>query len=514
MALSSQGGFDSQEDISPFISVGNQTDTPDNIQTPASVSAISSGGAVLGNLPYALRIQSNHFYDDNSVHEADQIISLLQRDLFNRVTRVKEGLLVESMFPDEAFGFPINEKFVENFYNVFLNNYGSLDPTNFKSEKITEVFLNRMISTIADFLNATKQLPTFKPLRYFTSAYSDTPLKGQPLKRKPDIILVSLVDGHIRKDDNLRWDDVHAFIEHTIEARTPQRMPNTITVKSFLAFCSQPERDFFISLGFNGKGFFIVVTDHVGQIDTDIIPFSNSLIFLRMLMGLAFLPESLIGKDSTITRIGASKLSGDKFDILYPKIPYHNPTPSIRLMASSSSSSVDGPFTSISTSSPESSGSIDATSTPVSPKQIYTISVGPTIYKVVGVLFKSRTLIGRATTVFLVQLPDKRFGVLKDSWITTDRPQEAEFLQNLCIPFGPQLVNHCILRNTRDLRKHAVIPSPNSECREKRRIVTFPAGVHISDFTSLWELMVAFLDIVIGMEDWLLLSFPAFDTFL
>jgi hypothetical protein len=39
------------------------------------------------------------------------------------------------------------------------------------------------------------------------------------------------------------------------------------------------------------------------------------------------------------------------------------------------------------------------------------------------------------------------------------------------------------------------------ERREKRRVVTYPAGVHISDFSSLWELLVAFLDVVIGMED-------------
>ena len=33
----------------------------------------------------------------------------------------------------------------------------------------------------------------------------------------------------------------------------------------------------------------------------------------------------------------------------------------------------------------------------------------------------------------------------------------------------------------------------------KRRIVIYPAGVHIADFTSLLKLMAAFMDIVIGM---------------
>jgi hypothetical protein len=90
---------------------------------------------------------------------------------------------------------------------------------------------------------------------------------------------------------------------------------------------------------------------------------------------------------------------------------------------------------------------------------------------------------------------------LKDSWITVDRPQEAAFLQGLQIPFGPELVDHCVLRNTNTFRKCPIKQSLTYELREKRRAVMYPAGVHISDFTSLWELLVAFLDIVIGMED-------------
>jgi hypothetical protein len=496
---------DSQDDISPFISVSDQTDTPDKIQTPATVSIPVSLNGAAPKSPYTLRIQSNHFYDDQSAHTAEEIKSLIQHDLFGRITQMKEGLLVESMFPDEAFGFPVNEKFVENFYGSFLSESGGLDKANFKNDgETTEIFLNRTIATIAQFLDATKQV-TLKPLRYFSSAFSSKPLSGHQMKRKPDVILVSLIDGSIPDCTNIRWDDVQAFVEHTIESRTPQRLPDTVSVKSYLTFCAQPERDFLVCLCFTGKGFHIVVTDHVGQIETDLIPFSNSLVFLRILMGLAFLPDNLIGKDATITRHEAGKPSSQAFITVYQPFPYNIPSPSIKLMAPSSPSSV-GPFTvtSIPTSTPSSSrasGSIGATPTSVSPGKISTISVGRNIYKVDRVLFKSRTLIGRATTVFLVKLPDNRYGVLKDSWITTDRLEEAAFIQGPHIPFGPELVDNCILRNTHTLRGHPMRPSPKSERREKRRIVTYPAGVHISDFTSLWELLVAFLDIVIGMED-------------
>ena len=92
-------------------------------------------------------------------------------------------------------------------------------------------------------------------------------------------------------------------------------------------------------------------------------------------------------------------------------------------------------------------------------------------------------------------------GVLKDSWIAMDRMKETIFLQGLDIPFGPTLVDHCILQNTSAYRDHPIVPSGNADHREKQHIVTYPAGVHISNFTSLWELLVAFLDIVIGMQD-------------
>jgi hypothetical protein len=61
---------DSQDDISPFISVSDQTDTPDKIQTPATVSIPVSLNGAAPKSPYTLRIQSNHFYDDQSAHTA------------------------------------------------------------------------------------------------------------------------------------------------------------------------------------------------------------------------------------------------------------------------------------------------------------------------------------------------------------------------------------------------------------------------------------------------------------
>ena len=116
-------------------------------------------------------------------------------------------------------------------------------------------------------------------------------------------------------------------------------------------------------------------------------------------------------------------------------------------------------------------------------------------------MFESKSLIGCSTKVYLVELPDGGRAVLKDSWITTNRLQEPTILEGLTIPFGPNLLESTILRNTDDLRRHISDKATINESRQKRRIAIDPAGVHISDFTSVWESTVAFLDIVIGMCD-------------
>ena len=98
-------------------------------------------------------------------------------------------------------------------------------------------------------------------------------------------------------------------------------------------------------------------------------------------------------------------------------------------------------------------------------------------------------------------MPDGSKGILKDSWIPPARSPESKFLEGLAIPFGPQIIDHDILRNTGTLQTYSVEAPALDECQEKHRIVIYPTGVHIADFASLLELMAAFMDIVIGMYD-------------
>jgi hypothetical protein len=389
------------------------------------------------------------------------------------------------VFPDEAFGFSVNTQFAQNFHGIFLDSCGTINGDNFTSEDKTAIFLNRMITTISCFLHASGQTH-FKPLRYFTATLKNTPITGDFLNRKPDIAVVRLVNGNYPQKEKLQWNDVQALAEQTISEDPPARMADTIIDKNYLMFCAQPERNYIINLCIVKKGFFLIVSDHVGQIETDRLAFdqpSDVISLLRVVMGIAFLPDKWLGIDDTIIRRVNRTPFSDNFEKMYPVFQSTFIEPNLSVFYPRSD--IGNPF---------------AITTEEGECDFDTISIGDTTYKVVSLLFQSYALIGRATKVFLVKFPDGREGVLKDSFVTTDRSTEASILKDLTIPFGPELVNHCVFEDTNFFRRSLKIPAQNWEVRQKRRTVTFPAGVHISEFTSLWELMVAFLDVAVGMS--------------
>lgn len=429
---------------------------------------------------YELRTQSNLITSELFDFRKDEINKLLFRDLKGRVMQVSDAF-VETLFPDTAFGFPINNLFLRNFRGSLISTNDRIEIHHFQNESSTSNFLNTMVSTIATFLASTKK-SSLKPLRYFSSRFSSIPLDGHPVKRKPDITLFRLINGCTRMEtDGMRWEDVQGMIEHTREKKTPKRMVETVAVKSYMTFCMQLERDFIPFVCIIGEGFQVILVDHEGHIETDVFSFSrttstqSALIFFRMVMGLAFLPDALIGLDSSIKRQEQGLSSGRPFHDEFPPMKVTVENPSIPLLVPVPEPSIDNP------------------------PDVLSISVGSTVYPVIRLLFASQTLIGRSTKAFLVQLPDGRLAVLKDSWCLSEIASEAKFLEELTIPFGPQLIDHCVLRNTASYRDNSINTHLKCRTRQKRRIVTFPAGVPISDFSSLWELMVAILDVVIGM---------------
>ena len=107
--------------------------------------------------------------------------------------------IAANLFPDETFSFPISDQFMKNFCGSFIPKGKLFDTSNFKSKVMTALFLNQMVTTISDFLCATKKT-SLKPLHYFSSIQSDTPLSGHPAKVKPNILIVFSLMVVFRKE--------------------------------------------------------------------------------------------------------------------------------------------------------------------------------------------------------------------------------------------------------------------------------------------------------------------------
>jgi hypothetical protein len=451
---------------------------------------------------YELRTQSNLVTDEIFDFRQHDINRLLVRDLAGRTMRASDAF-VESLFPDTAFGFPINNEFMKTFRGSLLTANDEIDSGNFESESSTSNFLNTMVSTIASF----KQ--HLIPLRYFSSAFSAVALGGHPVKRKPDISLFRLINGCTQSEaSGMLWRDIHGIIEVTREKKTPPRMVETVTVKSYITFCLQPERDFFLLICITGEGFRVIMIDHEGQVQTEVLPFSltysarNASTFFRMIMGLAFLPDEMLGLDPSIVLHARGESSGRRFRDQFP--PLNIAAQNLPQLWALHPALVDNPLNPSTNNPPDVPYDLRISNCH---SGIASITVNSTVYQVVRVLFVSQALIGRSTRTFLVKLPDGRYGVLKDSWCYSESSTEAEFLEAFSIPFIPQLIDHCLLRSTARHRDNPINISdmPKRETREKRRVVIYPAGYPLSEFHSLWELVVVILDVVIGMVDSLFL---------
>jgi serine/threonine protein kinase len=297
-------------------------------------------------------------------------------------------------------------------------------------------------------------------LRKWSSANSSKPLKGSSIKRKPDIALYDIEERDASWEAS--WKDVVSICEITSQVSSHRRLEDTVLNKSFLAFVSQYNRRLIPIVTIWGQqsdssSFKLTLSDRSGiiqSVDYKIAP--PSLTFLRLLAALMFGDKTLLGFDTTMQQD--------------------------------------------------------------SNNEITSIQCSGIKYDVVGLIFRSQTLRGRATQCWHVQKDGKKY-VIKDSWCQKtrnfneiDRLKDIREVQGVPTLIGGEdvRISPGVVDSTNLIRKGLTIYDPKSrkrsgivikEERLHRRIVMTPVAEPIYTFKSKKELIGAFIDVISGASN-------------
>jgi hypothetical protein len=294
------------------------------------------------------------------------------------------------------------------------------------------------------------------PKKIWCPRHSTNALEGSPIKRKPDVILLDT-----SSISNPTWPRVHALCEITrSELKKNRTIKDTILQKSLITITSQSNRNFFPCLSFSRDSFTFTICDRSGVVESKTLKVKkHSLVLLRIIAGLMFARPSDIGYDESIDCDENGKAIN------------------IRLK-------------------------------------------GETL-RVIEDLFMSDSMRGRATRCWRVARGEdinQEEYVLKDSWADVRRMHSEILTLTLIEERGlckdrvvPRLVlgeDVCVhtgtdskpiyIKDTTARRRDPTVKHVDE--RVHRRLLMGPVGKHISTFTSLKELIGAFVDLV---EGWL-----------
>jgi hypothetical protein len=302
------------------------------------------------------------------------------------------------------------------------------------SESQLALFLNKICKAIV----TVSKCPV---LRKWDASYCNTILRGSPIHRKPDVVLL---DSDF--DGKPEWKNVHAVAELTTSATEHERIISTVTDKTFVMLGVQANRVFVpIISAWGASKFRITITDRQGQLRTQTFDIEGGLrradlrTLIHLLVGLCFGRGKVMGYDETMLVTD----EGDINCILCAGKPF----------------------------------------------------------KVINLIYATQSLLGRATRVWVVEY-NKRKYILKDAWVEKCRPvSEAEHLKTVA---GVEGVSEVFCSediegiSTGNLRR-GLYDNENRE-RIRRRIVTSTCGSHIATFRSKRELISALKDIVFSMS--------------
>ena len=241
---------------------------------------------------------------------------------------LEEQRLLQFLFPDSVLSFPIDQA------TAYLNKLGAFErPT----KRITpgtrgKLFFHDTVrrrvdneAMMANHLNLiTKALQNHYPhlecTREWTSQNCSNPMPATH-PRKPDLALcdTTALKGQVAGLLS-SWSIVHLIVEikkHT-SSTVPPLIANTIRNKALLIFDTQPTHRYLITVWITSVAFGLIYFDRSGEIRAS---WSSGCHrdFVRLIAGLAFSPESVLGYDPRVTR----KMLGGETEIRVNDKSYH-----------------------------------------------------------------------------------------------------------------------------------------------------------------------------------------------
>lgn len=303
--------------------------------------------------------------------------------------------------------------------------------------------------------------------RLWSPEYRDWVLPGSYIHCKPDIILLDLASpaahGIVTNcnivmqkttDPIVMWRHIKAVTEVTSQNKFHRTLKNTIDAKSYIMFLTQHDCIFTPVLSFFHDYVLLTITNQESQQHSKIIYINHGrpkelVIFLRIIIGLMFSPDHIGGLDTTMIR--NEQQAVDK------------------------------------------------------------IVVQGEVFKVIEPLYSVQSLLGHGTKVWHVMSElDQTHYVLKDSWISTGRPSEAETLKALqAMPHIPRFYKGGIIHHHEytKLNGHPTVLSTSLiwvivadedelTSRERRRVVEGLKADPLGSFVDHIEVLVGFRDYV------------------
>jgi len=423
---------------------------------PLESAPFDSGNSAIhqyvSNTPMARRITTFRQYLFPSVPKkniSSKTMAMYLAIERNHVEPIQILTLPNVIFPDSLLPFVVDAALLGKLQDFWDPTQQTLKPPTTYTEASVKRWLNRIGRSMAKATGARRSK------RQWTTQFTNSPIPGSELDRKPDIALVQ------QDQDFETWKNIYAVTEVTSQSTWHSDLKWQINNKTYLMLSDQHHRRFVPFLAICAEKTYFVVTDREGQAFMEINHLQAgeyfALALLRVIAGFTFASNEALGFDPSF---------------------HHLETKGSRSMA---------------------------------------ISAGGRIYAVKSLVHAVRGMVGRSTRVWSAydtNDPKRELCIIKDGWIQEGRAEaEKENLKKLENVTGiPELIWGGTVQvsdptsnegkgfrddNTRWMRLGF---SGGQQYRIHRRLVLKPVGENLSTFTSLGELIAAFRDVAVGMS--------------